>query len=104
MSAQPHRRLAAVGRQILIRRKQLGLSRAEFARAAGVSASSVARIERGEEVRLSTYLAIVDHIVGRGFGDYALAERIVMLSGRDREQLTTRLRELERGATPDDDD
>lgn len=57
----------------------MGLSRAAFARASGVSESSIARLERGEEIRASTYLAVIDSLERRG-DLTGIGERIALLS------------------------
>jgi predicted transcriptional regulator len=76
-SANPH--LARAGRQIFAARKRLGMNRAELARAAGVSKSSVTRLERGVDVRASTYLAILDYLRRRQALEQ-VGDRITLLS------------------------
>lgn len=78
--------LTVVGRRIRARRKQLGLSRAAFALAANVSESSVARLERGKEVRASTYLSVNDYLQRRHSLE-GIAERIALLSEPARERV-----------------
>jgi predicted transcriptional regulator len=59
-------------------RKQLGLSRAELARATGVTASAIVRLEGGHDVRLSTYLPIIEFFVAREPRVWMVAERFVL--------------------------
>lgn len=54
------------------------MTREAFARAADVSESSLARLERGAEVRASTYLAVVDYL--ERAGDLSnVGERLALL-------------------------
>jgi transcriptional regulator with XRE-family HTH domain len=46
------------GEKIEVMRQERGLSCQEFAKEEGVAASTVARVERGEAVRLSTFRRI----------------------------------------------
>lgn len=77
--------LTLVGRRIRARRKQLKMNRAAFALAANVSESSVTRLERGNDVRASTYLAVIGYLQDRQSMD-GIAERIALLPepARDR--------------------
>jgi predicted transcriptional regulator len=78
--------LTLVGRQIRARRKQLSMNRAAFACAANVSESSVARLERGDDVRASTYLAVIAYLQRRQSLN-GIADRIVLLSDPARERV-----------------
>ena len=60
MTRQSNDRLRRAGRQVLAARRHLGMTKVELARAAGVSDRSLARLEAGEDIRLSTYLAVLD--------------------------------------------
>lgn len=51
-------RLVALGRKIRTHRQDLGLSLREFASLAGVSYTTVFRLEKGQEIELSAYLKL----------------------------------------------
>ncbi|MFO7568137.1 MAG: hypothetical protein R6X02_36185 [Enhygromyxa sp.] len=72
--------LRMVGRQVLAARKRSAMSRAAFAQAVGVSERTLARLEGGEEVRASTYLAVTRYLVSRHSSLVDLTDRIALLS------------------------
>lgn len=78
--------LAHVGQRIRARRDELGMSRAAFAQAASISESSIERLERGEEVRASTYLAVISYLQRRQSSE-GLAERVALLPDSARERV-----------------
>ncbi|HLT38055.1 MAG TPA: helix-turn-helix domain-containing protein [Enhygromyxa sp.] len=88
------RPLTQVGQRISARRKQLGMNRAAFAEATNVSESSIARIERGKEVRASTYLAVTGYLQRR-YSLEAVAERMALLSDAARERVLELIRRFE---------
>ena len=88
------RLLTDVGRRIKARRKHLGMNRATFAQAANVSESSLTRLERGNEVRASTYLSVIDYLRQRDSLD-GIAERIALLSDPARERVLELIRRFE---------
>jgi transcriptional regulator with XRE-family HTH domain len=49
VSEDPDIILDQIGRRVIARRQQLGLSRAEFAARLGVTLTNIGRIERGEQ-------------------------------------------------------
>ena len=80
--------LTLVGRRIRARRKQLKMNRAAFALAANVSESSVTRLERGKDVRASTYLAVVGYLQHQHASSLdGIAERIALLPEPARERV-----------------
>jgi len=89
------RPLAHVGQRIRARREDLGMSRATFAQAANVSESSIERLERGDEVRTSTYLAVVGYLQRQHLSE-ALAERVAQLSDSARERVLELIRHFEK--------
>lgn len=72
--------LLTAGRRVMAARRRLPMSRAKLARAAGISERSLARLEAGEDVRLSTYLAITHHLSTRRSAHVDLTERVSLLS------------------------
>lgn len=89
------RPLAHVGQRIRARREELGMNRATFAQAADVSESSIERLERGDEVRASTYLAVIGYLQ-RQESSEALTERIALLSDSARERVIELIRRFEK--------
>ena len=71
---QPH-----VGRRLRALRKQLGLTRAELSKLTGVNASAIYRLEKGGDVRLSSYFPIVQWFVTHEPRAWTLAEQILLL-------------------------
>lgn len=97
---KPSNALARLGQRIRTRRRQLGMSRATFARAANVPKSSIARLERGEGVRVSTYLAVINYLAlepSEPLDD--IGERIASLSDVARERVLELIRRLEEGSS-----
>lgn len=90
MPTNRHEHLRMVGRQLLAARTRSGQSRADLAHAAGISEKSLARLESGREVRLSTYLAVAQYLASQRHGVVGLAERVALLP----ELVWTRVLEL----------
>jgi transcriptional regulator with XRE-family HTH domain len=74
-----------VGRCLRELRERAGASRAEVARATGVNPSALARLERGDDVRLSTYLPVVDYFLDSSPQTWMAAQRFVGLPEQLRE-------------------
>lgn len=89
------RPLTLVGRQIRARRERLDMNRAKFAQAANVSESSIARLERGDDVRASTYLSVVGYLQKRDSLD-DIAQRLALLSDPARERVIELIRRFEK--------
>jgi hypothetical protein len=62
-----------------------------------VSESSITRIERGEDVRASTYLAVVDFLQRRHALD-TMSERIALLPNAARERVVELIQHFEQQA------
>lgn len=100
MTPQSQDRLQRVGRRVLAARKRLKLNRVELAKAASLSDKSVARLESGQEVRLSTYLAVVDYLETRGPSIAGLMDRVAVLPDRGRALVLEVVTQLERNQQP----
>lgn len=86
-----------VGRRLRELRESLGLTRAALSKATGVNTNSIVRLEGGQDVRVSSYLRIMDYFIEREPTVSALAERFVLLTP---EQQTAILASMEdAGAT-----
>lgn len=68
-----------VGQRLRALREYSGLSRAELSTATGVNASALARLESGGDVRMSTYLPVIDYFLERAPEAWMMADRFVAL-------------------------
>jgi DNA-binding XRE family transcriptional regulator len=74
-----HFRQPLVGQRLRELREQLGLTRAELSALTGVTTSAIVRFESGLDVRLSSYLPIVQYFGSRQPLSWALAEWLTLL-------------------------
>ena len=96
MPPQSHDRLRKAGGQVMAARQHLAMNRAALAQAAAVSQKSLARLEGGEEVRLSTYLAVVDYVARQPPAVAGLTERVAALTEGNRALVLEFVAKLER--------
>lgn len=89
-----------VGQRLRVLREHLRLSRAELSTATGVDASALARLERGGDVRMSTYLTVIDYFLERAPEAWMLADRIVALGAEHRAKANDHIQWLARTGTP----
>ncbi|WP_052552118.1 helix-turn-helix transcriptional regulator [Enhygromyxa salina] len=92
-----------MGQRLRVLREHFRLSRAELSNATGVDASALARLEHGGDVRISTYLAVVDCFLERAPEAWMLADRIVALGDERRAKANDHIQWLARTATPGDE-
>jgi transcriptional regulator with XRE-family HTH domain len=76
-----------VGQRLHELREQAGLSRAQLSAATKINASAIVRLERGDDVRLSTYLPITEFFLAREPEVWMLADRILLLPTDTRAQV-----------------
>jgi transcriptional regulator with XRE-family HTH domain len=88
-----------VGLRLRVLREHLRLSRAELSSATGVNASALARLESGGDVRMSTYLTVIDYYLERAPEAWMLADRIVVLGDEHRAKANDVIAWLARAAT-----
>ena len=77
-----------MGKRLRQLREQAGLSRAQLSRLSGVDPGTLARLERGQDVRLSSYLGVIDYFLQRDPEAWMAADRFVALGARKRAVLT----------------
>ncbi len=82
-----HFRQPRVGQRLRKLREQLGLTRAELSSLTGVTTSAIVRLESGLDVRLSSYLPIVQYFSSRQPLSWALAERLALLPEERRAEI-----------------
>jgi transcriptional regulator with XRE-family HTH domain len=88
-------RQPALGRRLQQLRAQGGLTRAQLCEATGVGMSALVRLERGHDVRLSTYLPISGYFIDHAPQVWLAAERFVLLSRARREGLVATIERFE---------
>lgn len=91
--------LEQLGRRIRDVRDSLGLSRETIAQAAGVSASTVKRLETGKDIRASCLLAIIGELGRRGVQDIGLEARVQLLPEEGRQRVLDLIQWYEGRAT-----
>ena len=77
----------AVGARLRELREHANLSRDELATLTGATSSSIGRLERGDDVRSSTYLRIVGYFVEQRSNRELLVERLATLPDDGFEQV-----------------
>lgn len=80
-----------VGERLQALRLRAGLSRAELSAASGIDASTLARLEGGNDVRLSSYLGVIDYFLRSDPQAWMLADRVAALDPHDRLALSITL-------------
>jgi DNA-binding XRE family transcriptional regulator len=88
-----------VGERLRELRERAGLSRAALARAVGINASALARLEKGDDVRLSTYLSVIDYFLARSPQAWMIADQIVALDDERRAKFRDLMRWFGGGET-----
>jgi DNA-binding XRE family transcriptional regulator len=83
---QPH-----VGRRLLELRKQAGLTRLALSDATGVPTTAIVRVEAGSNVRLSTYLPLIEYFIAHQPQAWMVADRIALLDARSHADLAASL-------------
>jgi transcriptional regulator with XRE-family HTH domain len=76
-----------VGQRLRELREHATLSRDKLAAATKVTPSAIVRLERGDDVRLSTYLPITEYFLVREPQAWLLADRILLLPTQTRAQV-----------------
>lgn len=89
------KRQQIVGRRLRELREGLGLTRAVLSEATGVNTNSIVRLERGDDVRVSSYLRIMDYFIEREPTVLALAERFLLLTPEQRTALLASMEDTE---------
>jgi len=84
-----------IGQQLRSLRAQAKLSRAALTQKTGIDASSLVRLERGDNVRLTSFLPVVEYFLAREPQAWMLAERLVLLDPQQRDELLASLDALE---------
>lgn len=77
----------AVGARLRKLRERADVSRDALATATGVTPSAIGRLERGDDVRLSTYLGLVEYFIEQRCDRELLVERLASLSDEAFEQV-----------------
>ncbi|KIG17938.1 hypothetical protein DB30_02153 [Enhygromyxa salina] len=75
-------------------REQRKLTRAELSELTGVATSAIVRLERGQDVRLSTYLPVLDYFITRAPQGWMIGERFALSSASRRRRLLAALDHL----------
>ena len=88
-----------VGERLRELRERAGLSRAALASAVGINASALARLEKGDDVRLSTYLSVIDYFLERRPQAWMIADRLVALDDESRAKVRDLIRWFGGGET-----
>lgn len=93
MSNTLHQPLA--GERLRALRELARLTRPQLSAQTGVPISAIARLETGKDVRLSTYLPILDHFAKRSPEAWLLAQRFVLLTAPEQAELLAALEAAE---------
>lgn len=84
-------RQPSVGNRLRALRELAGLTRPKLSRLTGVPTSAIARLETGKDVRVSTYLPILDHFSRQSSEAWMIAQAIVLLPAAEQAELLARL-------------
>jgi predicted transcriptional regulator len=80
-----------VGQRLRRLRERADLTRTALSAETGVPVTAIARLESGSNVRLSTYLPIVEYFAEREAQAWMLAEQLVLMPTQQRAELLAAL-------------
>ena len=91
-----------MGPRLRTLREAAGISRADLAQHTGVNASALKRLERGDDVRMSTYFPVAGYFLELDAEAWMLAELLLELPDDRRALVVSFIEHLLRSKTVDD--